>query len=242
MLVWASILLAGVPQVGLAQTGGSRYQDRRGGDPNGIDRYYHGRQIAQVMGHLGAGWLERPEREIEEQPSKLIKALKLRGDEVIADIGAGSGYFTFRFAVKVPKGKVLAVEIQPEMLEILDQRKKAGNVKNVELILGTEKDPKLGESRIDLIVMVDVYHEFNQPFEMVEAMVRSLKPGGRIAFVEYRMEDPSVPIKTVHKISEKQLRKEMRDHPLLEHDETIETLPWQHIILFRKKPEPIPQP
>lgn len=211
-----------------------RYEDRRGLDPNGIDRWYHGRQIAQVMGHLGAGWLERPERETEEQPNKLIKALRLKGNEVIADIGAGSGYFTFRFAPKVPKGKVLAVEIQLEMLEILKERKTALKIDNVDLILGTESDPKLGAA-VDLVVMVDVYHEFNQPFEMVESMVRSLKPGGRIAFVEYRMEDPAVPIKTVHKMSERQLRKEMKDHPLLEHDETIETLPWQHIILFKKK-------
>ncbi len=222
------------PEAKSSQPAKSRYEDRRGLDPNGIDRWYHGRQIAQVMGHLGAGWLERPERETEEQPNKLIKALRLKGNEVIADIGAGSGYFTFRFAPKVPRGKVLAVEIQMEMLDILKERKSVLKIDNVDLILGTESDPKLG-SAVDLVVMVDVYHEFNQPFEMVESMVKSLKPGGRIAFVEYRMEDPAVPIKTVHKMSEKQLRREMKDHPLLEHDETIETLPWQHIILFKKK-------
>lgn len=223
-----------------AQTAKPNYQDRKGTDPNGIDRWYHGRQIAQVMGHLGAGWLERPEREVEEQPTKLIKALSLKGNEVVADIGAGSGYFTFRIASKLPKGKVLAEDIQPEMLELLEQKKKAGKVSNVDLILGTEKDPKLGESSVDLVIMVDVYHEFNYPYEMVQSMVQSLKPGGRLAFVEYRMEDPNVPIKTVHKMSEKQLRKEMKDHPLLDHDETVETLPWQHIILFKKKAEKKP--
>jgi len=207
----------------------------RPGDRDGIPKWYHGRQIAQVMGHQGAGWLERPEREIEEQPSKLIRALRLKGDEVVADLGAGSGYYTFRFATKVPKGKVLAVEIQPEMLELLEKRKAATGIKNVELVLGKENDPAMGDSRVDLVVMVDVYHEFNYPFEMIESMVKSLKPGGRIAFVEFRLEDPAVPIKMVHKMTEKQLRKEMKDHPMLEHDETIETLPWQHIIVFKKK-------
>lgn len=207
----------------------------RPGDRDGIPKWYHGRQIAQVMGHQGAGWLERPEREIEEQPTKLIRALRLKGDEVVADIGAGSGYYTFRFATRVPKGKVLAVDIQPEMLELLEKRKAATGIQNVELVLGKEKDPAMGDSRVDLVVMVDVYHEFNYPFEMVESMVKSLKPGGRIAFVEFRLEDPSVPIKLVHKMTEKQLRKEMKDHPRLEHDETIETLPWQHIIVFKKK-------
>ena len=207
----------------------------RQGDPNGIPKWYHGRQIAQVMGHQGAGWLERPEREVEEQPTKLIRALRLKGDEVVADIGAGSGYYTFRLAPKVPKGKVLAVEIQQEMLDLLSQRKKATGIMNVELVLGTEKDPAMGDSRVDLILMVDVYHEFNFPYEMIESMVKSLKPGGRIAFVEFRLEDPQVPIKLVHKMTEKQLRKEMKDHPKLDHDETIETLPWQHIIVFKKK-------
>lgn len=207
----------------------------RPGDRDGIAKWYHGRQIAQVMGHQGAGWLERPEREIEEQPTKLIRALRLKGDEVVADIGAGSGYYTFRFATKVPMGKVLAVDIQPEMLDLLEKRKTATGIKNVELVLGKEKDPAMGDSRVDLVVMVDVYHEFNYPFEMIESMVKSLKPGGRIAFVEFRLEDPAVPIKLVHKMTEKQLRKEMKDHPKLEHDETIETLPWQHIIVFKKK-------
>lgn len=210
------------------------YQNRPG-DRDGIAKWYHGRQIAQVMGHQGAGWLERPEREIEEQPTKLIRALRLKGDEVVADIGAGSGYYTFRFATKVPQGKVLAVDIQPEMLDLLEKRKAATGIKNVELVLGKEKDPAMGDSRVDLVVMVDVYHEFSYPYEMVESMVKSLKPGGRIAFVEFRLEDPAVPIKLVHKMTEKQLRKEMKDHPRLDHDETIETLPWQHIIVFKKK-------
>ncbi len=227
-LVWEGPLSAQTPPVYLI----------RQGDPNGIPKWYHGRQIAQVMGHQGAGWLERPEREVEEQPNKLIRSLRLKGDEVVADIGAGSGYYTFRFATKVPKGKVLAVEIQQEMLDLLSQRKQATGIKNVELVLGTEKDPAMGDSRVDLILMVDVYHEFNFPFEMIESMVKSLKPGGRIAFVEFRLEDPQVPIKLVHKMTEKQLRKEMLDHPRLAHDETIETLPWQHIIVFKKKGAP----
>jgi ubiquinone/menaquinone biosynthesis C-methylase UbiE len=189
------------------------------------------------MGHLAAGWLERPEREKEEQPTKLMEALPIKPGQVIADVGAGSGYFTFRLAEKVgAKGKVLAVDIQPEMLALIRQRMKARGVSNVEPIAGTETDPKLPAGAVDLILMVDVYHEFSHPYEMTEAMVRALKPGGRLVFVEYRLEDPEVPIKLVHKMSQKQVLKEMAVHPL-RHVETVNSLPWQHIIIFEKKGE-----
>jgi precorrin-6B methylase 2 len=213
------------------------YEVRKEHDPDGIGKFYMGREIAQVMGHLGAGWLERPEREREEQPRKLMEALKLKNGDVVADLGAGSGYFTFPMAQKVgPKGKVLAVDIQPEMLDIIRKRSKVGKVKNVEPVLGEEKDPKLPEGEVDLILMVDVYHEFSFPFEMTEAMVKALKPGGRLVFVEYRMEDPRVPIKLVHKMTEKQVIKEMKPHGL-KWAETVGTLPRQHIIIFEKKGE-----
>src|SRR5262249_7136375 len=192
-----------------------RYEVRRVHDPNGIGKFYMGREIAQVMGHQAAGWLERPEREREEQPAKLMKALKLRPGDRVADIGAGSGYFTFRIASEVgPKGKVYAVDIQKEMLDLIRQRMRAGRVTNVEPILGTITDPRLPVESVDLILLVDVYHEFSHPFEMTEAMVKALKPGGRLVFVEYRLEDPKVPIKLVHKMTQRQVLKEMAAHPL----------------------------
>lgn len=212
-----------------------RYEFRREHDPNGTGKFYMGREIAQVMGHLAAGWLERPEREQEEQPRKLMEALKLKPGMVVADIGAGSGYFTFRLAQKIgPNGKVLAVDIQPEMLDIIRKRMKEKKIANVEPIQGAEMDPKLPENAVDLILMVDVYHEFSYPWEMTETMVRSLKPKGRIVFVEYRLEDPEVPIKLVHKMTEKQVIREMKEHPL-RWVETIGILPRQHIIIFEKK-------
>jgi len=218
-----------------------RYESRRVHDPNGIGKFYMGREIAQVMGHQAAGWLERPEREREEQPAKLMKALKFKPGDVVADIGAGSGYFTFRIAREIgPKGKVHAVEIQKEMLDIIRQRMQAGRVTNVEPVLGTITDPKLPTASVDLILMVDVYHEFSHPYEMTQAMVKALKPGGRLVFVEYRLEDPKVPIKLVHKMTERQVRKEMAAHPL-RHVETSNVLPWQHIIIFEKKAEKKPE-
>lgn len=212
-----------------------RYETRRVHDPDGIGKFYMDREIALVMGHQGAGWLERPEREKEEHPAKLIKALKLKPGDVVADIGAGSGYHAFRMAPLVePKGKILAVDIQKEMLDLIRQKAKQTKVTNVEPILGTIDDPKLPAESVDLILMVDVYHEFSHPYEMTLAMLKALKPGGRLAFVEFRMEDPKVPIKLVHKMSERQVMKEMAIHPL-KHVETIKTLPWQHIIVFEKK-------
>src|SRR5262245_18327805 len=151
-----------------------RYEFRREHDPNGTGKFYLGREIAQVMGHQAAGWLDRPEREQEEQPAKLLDALKLKPGEVVADVGAGSGYLTFRVAPRVgPTGKVLAVDIQPEMLALIRQRMKQRGVTNVEPVLGTVSDPKLPAVAVDTILMVDVYHEFSHPYEMTEAMVKA---------------------------------------------------------------------
>jgi ubiquinone/menaquinone biosynthesis C-methylase UbiE len=212
-----------------------RYETRRIHDPNGIGKFYMDREIAQVMGHLAADWLDRPEREQEEAPAKLIESLKIKPGSVVADVGAGSGYLTFRLADKVgPTGKVLAVDIQDEMLTLIRQRAKAKRVTNVEPVKGAEDDPKLPEAGVDLILMVDVYHEFEFPFEMTRAMVKALKPGGRLVFVEYRLEDPEVPIKLVHKMTERQVKKEMAIHPL-KYVETLHDLPRQHILIFEKK-------
>lgn len=229
----------------------SRYETRAEHDPNGIGKFYMGREIAHVMGHQAANWLERPEREQEERPDLLLPALKLKPGDAVADIGCGSGYHTRRLAkaVAIPRtrpsdtgapsggerGIVYAVDIQPEMLDLLTNKLAAEKIFNVRPVLGTITDPRLPPASVDLILMVDVYHEFDHPFEMVAAMCRALKPGGRIVFVEFRGEDPDVPIKLVHKMTEAQVRKEMSVHPL-EWVETIGALPQQHIIVFRKKP------
>ncbi|HEX4645685.1 MAG TPA: methyltransferase domain-containing protein [Verrucomicrobiae bacterium] len=202
--------------------------------PDGIGKFYCGLEIAHVMGHQAADWLERPERENEEKPALLLESLKIRPGDVVADIGAGTGYYTRRLAQKVgEKGLVYAEDIQPEMLELLTNQMARLNLHNVKPILGTVSDPKLPAASVDLILMVDVYHEFDHPYEMAQAMTQSLKPGGRMVFVEFRGEDPSVPIKPLHKMTEAQVRKEMAAFPL-EWVETIETLPIQHIIVFRK--------
>lgn len=224
-----------VDDAGRIKSDASRYEIREQHDPNGIGKFYMGREIAHVMGHQAADWLERPEREKEERPDLLIESLKLKPGDVVADIGAGTGYYSWRAAQKAgEKGLVYAVEIQQEMLDLLAARMAERKITNVKGVLGTITDPKLSSNSVDLVLMVDVYHEFDHPFEMMQAICKSLKPGGRVAFVEFRAEDPKVPIKEVHKMSEAQVRKEMTVHPL-EWVETINVLPWQHIIVFRKK-------
>jgi SAM-dependent methyltransferase len=219
-----------------AKTGpDARYEHRTQHDPNGIGKFYMGREIAHVMGHEGADWLERPEREEEEKPELLLKALKLKPGDAAADIGAGTGYYSWRMAKAVGvKGAVYAVDIQQEMLDLLAEKMTERKIANVKGVLGTITDPKLPTASLDLVLMVDVYHEFDHPYEMMEGICKALKPGGRVVFVEFRSEDPKVPIKEVHKMSEAQVRKEMAAQPL-EWLETIETLPWQHIIVFKKK-------
>ena len=213
----------------------ARYETRAEHDPDGIGKFYLGREIAHVMGHQAADWLERPEREPEERPDLLMPALKLKPGDVVADIGAGTGYYTRRLAKAVgERGLVYAVEIQQEMLDLLTQKLATEKIFNVKPVLGTITDPKLPRASVDLILLVDVYHEFDHPYEMVDAMCGALKPGGRMAFVEFRAEDPAVPIKRVHKMTEAQVRKEMSVQPL-EWVETITALPRQHVIVFRGK-------
>jgi ubiquinone/menaquinone biosynthesis C-methylase UbiE len=209
------------------------YEVRANHDPDGIGKIYMGREIAQVMGHQGAGWLERSSRETEEQPQKVIAALQLKPDSVVADIGAGTGYFSFRIASTIPQGKVYAVDVQPEMLEILNYLKDQKKIANVEPILGSETAPNLPENSVDLALMVDAYHEFEFPQEMMLAIVRSLKPQGRVALVEYRGENPFVMIKGLHKMTQKQVRQEMSAAGL-KYVETRNGLPQQHIMIFEK--------
>jgi len=217
-----------------ADSSDSRYsKGRRSFD--GIGKYYMGREISQVMGHLGAGWLERESRQAEERTDLLVKSLKLKSGDKVADIGAGSGYFTRRIAPIIGKeGRIYGVDIQQEMLDLLAVNMKKAGHDNYVPVLGTITDPKLPADSIDLAFMVDVYHEFSHPYEMMEGIVKSLRKGGCVVWVEYRKEDPTVPIKPLHKMSEAQVKKEAEVFPL-EYVETIDVLPRQHIIVFRKK-------
>ena len=202
---------------------------------DGIGKVYMGREIAHVMGHQAADWLERSNREQEEKTSLLIDVLNFKSGETVADIGAGTGYHVRRIAPKVsPDGKVYAVDIQQEMLDLLTNKMTSAGMTNVVPVLGTVSDPKLPTNSLDTILMVDVYHEFDFPFEMTAAMCRALKPGGRMIFVEFRGEDENVPIKRVHKMTEAQVKKEMSVHPLV-WKETIRKLPWQHVVIFTRK-------
>jgi len=201
---------------------------------DGLGKYYFGREIAHYMTHLAAPWLDRPERETEERPDLVMQALALKPGDVVADLGCGTGYFSWRMARAVgDKGVVYGIEIQPEMLDHLAVKMKERGVTNVLGVLGTITDPKLPKP-VDLVIMVDVYHEFDHPWEMMDSICKRLKPGGRVVFVEYRGEDPEVPIKPLHKMTEAQVKKEMTAQPL-EYVETLRTLPRQHLIIFRKK-------
>ena len=209
------------------------YYQLIGETPDGIGRVYLGREISRVMGHLGAGWLERPSREREERTDLLLDALPLETGMTVADIGAGTGYFSFPIAERLGSGRVLAVDIQPEMLEIIRRRQTAGAPANVEPVLGTLTDPSLAPGSVDLVLIVDAYHEFSHPREMGDALVAALRPGGRMILVEYRAEDPTIPIKYLHKMTEQQARKEMQAIGL-HWTETLDVLPQQHILVFEK--------
>jgi len=203
------------------------------GDFNGIGKWYMGREIAYVMGYQGIGWLERSEREKEENVSKLIKNMRIKPNDVIADIGAGSGYHAFRMASLAPNGLVYAVDIQTEMLMAIENKKTFSENSNIETILGTEKTVELPKNSVDKILMVDVYHEFSFPIEMIASMKSALKSNGELFLIEYRAEDPLVPIKTIHKMSEKQAIKEM-EAAGFKLRKNIDNLPWQHCMIFVK--------
>jgi predicted methyltransferase len=212
-----------------------RYEYRAAHDPDGIGKFYLGREIAHVMGPGGIIWLERRERETEEKPQLLIDALEIRPGQTIADLGAGSGYYSFRIAPLVgPTGKVLAIDIQPAMLETIEQRASRERIANVAAVRASERDPNLAPDSVDLLFMVDVYHELEYPYEVMTKVRTALKPGGRVALIEYRAEDPKVAIKPVHKMSERQVRREL-EAAGFRHVKTVRTLPLQHLILFEKK-------
>jgi ubiquinone/menaquinone biosynthesis C-methylase UbiE len=204
------------------------------GSPDGIGKFYMGREIAHVMGHPAIGWLERDEREREEAPSKAIAAFDLRPTDVIADIGAGSGYYSFRMAEKVPEGKVVAVDIQQEMLDFLNAKSKELGVSNVQAHLGKIDDIALAENTLDAALMVDAYHEFSHPAEMLASLHKALKPDGRIILLEFRAEDPRVPIKPLHKMTEEQAVKEYGAAGFILQSNKRQ-LPWQHFMVFVKK-------
>ena len=199
----------------------------------GSGKTYMGREISEVMGHFGVGWLERPEREREERTDWLIDALALRPTDAVADIGAGSGYFTMRISPLVPEGVVYGTDIQQEMLDIIRERALEEGALNVMPVMGRIDHCGLEPGSVDVVLFVDAYHEFSHPREMMESIATALKPGGRVFLVEYRLEDPTVAIKLRHKMSERQARVEM-EAVGLEFEENIGVLPQQHILVFRR--------
>ncbi len=200
-------------------------------------QFYKGREIAPFMTFHGADWLVRKERQAEEDCTHLLKALKLKPGQTVCDMGCGNGFYTLKMARQVgDRGKVLAVDIQPEMLSLLDKQLQGKHIENVDLILSTPIDPKLPPGEVDLILIVDVYHEFSYPEQMLRAMRKSLKPSGRIALAEFRLEDPTVPIKLLHKMSKEQILKEYEPAGF-KLVEQYDELPWQHLMFFARDDE-----
>ncbi len=232
LVAWLTASLLGSAGLARAQRQSERY--RRVPPGEGIGKVYMDREIAGVMSWKGAGWLERGEREKEERSDLLLRELGLRPGMNVADVGAGSGYYARRMAPLVaPGGKVYATDVQPEMVRLLTELARKANLPNIEPVLGTEQQVNLPADTIDLALMVDVYHELAFPFEVMESLVRAVKPGGQVVFVEYRAEDPQVPIKPLHKMSEAQIRREAAENGLV-YERTARTLPWQHVVVFRK--------
>lgn len=204
------------------------------GDPNGIGKWYMGREIAHVMGFQGMGWLNRTERESEEHTTKLLENMDIQIGDTIADIGAGSGYHVFKIAAMAKKGHIYAVDIQDEMLAEMQRKKEKGRVKNVSLVKGSEKSVNLPKNSVDKALLVDVYHEFNYPIEMIASLKKALRPNGKLFLIEYRGEDDRVPIKKLHKMTQAQAVKEMETAGL-KLERNIGNLPWQHCMVFVKE-------
>ena len=211
----------------------SRHYTRGKASRDGIGKFYMEREISQVMGHLGASWLERPKREQEERTDLLIKSMALQPHERIADIGAGSGYFSFRMAPLVPQGQVFAVDISPKMLGIVRSKIRQNKISNVVPVQSTIKNTMLEENSIDVALIVDAYHEFSHPREMAQSIHKALNQNGRLVLIEYREEDPSVMIKPLHKMSQKQAKSEMQAVGF-KWEKTLDLLPQQHFMVFRK--------
>ncbi len=227
------ILLFAFLSLSIFSMGQDRYKIKTG-DPNGINKWYMGRQIAQVMSHYGIDWLERPEREKEENTSLLLKNLAVKPGMLIADIGAGSGYHSALLSKMVGTGKVFAVDVEPEMIAYLNERIKQEKLSRIVPVLSTEQKLPLPENTIDMMLLVDVYHEFSYPYEMTLSMRAALKPGGKLVLVEFRSEDATVPIKSIHKMSEAQAIKEFKAAGFA-FDKNIDNLPWQHCMVFTKQ-------
>ena len=232
-LIKATLLSTLFLTVSFCTIGQDRYKIRAG-DPNGINKWYMGRQIAHVMSHFGIDWLEREEREMEENTSLLLKNLAVKPGMVVADIGAGSGYHSALLSKMVGTGKVFAVDVEPEMIAYLNARIKQEKLNRIVPVLSTEQKVSLPENTIDMMLLVDVYHEFSFPYEMALSMRAALKPGGKLVLVEFRAEDPTVPIKTIHKMSEAQAIKEFKAAGFA-FDKNIDNLPWQHCMVFTKQ-------
>lgn len=199
----------------------------------GSGKVYFGREIAQVMSADGAAWLERSERQQEENVNKAISLLPLKVNSVVADIGAGTGYYTFKIAPDVSAGKVYAVEVQDEFINALQQRKQQLQLNNIIITKGSFQSPNLPDTTIDLAIMVDVYHELSYPHEMLQSIYKSLKPGGKLLLLEYRAEDASIPIKRLHKLSIAQANKELAANGFRLYERN-ESLPIQHFLLYQK--------
>ena len=193
--------------------------------------HYMGREIAVTMHYTGAPWLVRESREREEECSTLLKALNLKPDDVVCDLGCGNGFYALKIAKQVPQGKVIGVDIQPQMLRMLRERARISRVKNIELVLGTLSDPKLPPDQVDLVFCVDAYHEFSHPEKMLHAIRKSLTKNGRLALVEFRAEDPLVPIKPLHKMSKQPILKELIPNGFKLVGQ-FDALPWQHVMFF----------
>jgi precorrin-6B methylase 2 len=232
--ICASLAIAA--SVVLAQSGQTveRYS-KLPASADGIGKAYMGREIAAVMGWQGAAWLERQERDREERTDLLLASLMLQPGNVVADIGAGTGYLSRRMApIVMPGGKIWAVDVQPEMITLLQDGAKRSGLTQIEARLSAVDDVKLPASSVDLAIMVDVYHELAYPYEVMTSLLKALKPGGRVVFVEYKAEDPLVPIKQLHKMSEAQIKREAAVFAL-DWKRTVRSLPWQHVVVFRKR-------
>jgi len=240
LICWCWVLAGVVPGLAQPNAAGTAvpppYREGRAGS-DGTGKFYQGREIAAVMGFEGASWLERPGRQSEERTDLLLEELQLKPGMAVADIGAGSGYLSRRLAPLVAPGRVFAVDVQPQMVALLAALSRQPEYRNIAAIQGADDDVKLPASALDVAVLVDVYHELGFPYEVMQSVVRALRPGGRVVLVEYRGEDPAVPIKTIHKMSAAQIRREMGALPLV-WERTSERLPIQHVVVFRKAGTP----
>jgi precorrin-6B methylase 2 len=233
-LLYISAAANGQPSTGkLSDTDNDTTYIYRSGTRDGTGKYFMGREIARVMSAAGSDWLERPQRPQQENTAFAISSMQLKPGHVVADIGAGTGYYTFKIAALVPDGKVYAVELQDELIKYLNNRKTTLKTPNVEVIKGDTANVNLPDTLIDLAIMVDVYHELAWPKEVIRSVSKSLKPTGKILLMEYKGEDPAVQIKPVHKMTVAQIDKEMRSHGF-ERSFNGDFLPIQHFLLYKK--------